>query len=163
MSGCTCVHASCADLCSELCTLVCTVLKSDPLSDPSTPRPFLPTHSVLPLLKSICKGVTPFLFACSTGVADIVKYLARIPHFNSWHRDGNERGAVQLAMNSGGEHQRLATWLRDNCRDEDNVGLPETNGTGRPSAERTRGGFQSDYRNACTFNPSKGKGRGKRS
>ena len=102
--------------------------------------------------------MTPFLFACSTGVVDIAYYLAMKDGFNTWHLDGYGRGAIQLASNSQGDRQRLAHWLRWSCWDDQGNRLPDTNAPGRPKEERTRGGYQAQYRWSVRYDTSKGRG-----
>ena len=83
--------------------------------------------------------MTPLLYACSTGLADVVKELAeRLADMNVV--DDNGRGCIQLASKTQGNNQMLATWLRRN------TDAPETSGKGRPRSEKQKGRLSSAYR-----------------
>ena len=83
---------------------------------------------------------TPLHFACSTGLADVVKLLAD-KEADLSKADGKGRGCIQLAANAQGEKSTLANWLRDNFPD-----LPETYGVGRAPGEKTRGSVAASFR-----------------
>ena len=135
---------------------MCTVVQNDSLPYHSPLRPLPPCHAVLPLINNNCKGSTPFLFACSTGVVDIVYFLAKFRGFNTWHLDDKGRGAVQLARGAQGDRERCATWLLANCKDDEGNPLPETNVSGRPMNEKRRGQFQPNYRGKYAYNIERG-------
>ena len=54
---------------------------------------------------------TPLHFACSTGLADVVKLLAT-KKADLTKLDGRGRVCLQLAANSQGDKQTLSNWLR---------------------------------------------------
>ena len=139
---------------------MCTVVQNDSLPYHSPLRPLPPCHAVLPLINNNCKGKTPFLFACSTGVVDIVYFLAKLRGFNTWHLDDKGRGAVQLARGAQGDRERCATWLLANCKDDQGNSLPETKVSGRRMNEKRRGQFQPNYRSKYQCNIERGKYQG---
>ena len=82
--------------------------------------------------------MTPLLYACSTGLADVVKELAeRLADMNVV--DDNGRGCLQLAISAQGANQPLAHWLREN------TGAMDTAGWGREVGEKQTGRVSSTY------------------
>ena len=82
--------------------------------------------------------MTPLLYACSTGLADVVVELAeRQADMNVV--DENGRGCLQLAMYAQGANQPLAQWLRENtaARDTDGWGREDQVG-GAPALQVSR-------------------------
>ena len=61
--------------------------------------------------KNVIQGMTPLHFACSSGMADCVTYLA-IHGADMTVEDDNNRGCLQLARQVQGNNQTLATWLK---------------------------------------------------
>ena len=77
--------------------------------------------------------MTPLHFLCATGVADCVRLLVE-KRADMSQEDYNGRGCLQLAKNSQGKKQTLATWLKQHA-----PAIPETSGKGRAKGEMTRG------------------------
>ena len=75
------------------------------------------------------------MLACSTGLADCVQFLA-MKKADFTKLDYNGRGCLQLAMNSQGDGQVLASWLTENVPD-----IPSSDGKGRDKADKYRGWF----------------------
>ena len=83
--------------------------------------------------------MTPLLYACSTGLADVVMELAeRRADMNVV--DDNGRGCLQSATNAQGTNQPLAKWLRQNTT------AWNTAGKGRAGWEKQTGHHSSTYR-----------------
>ena len=67
---------------------------------------------LLPVAHGSMEHENPVLhFACSTGLADVVKLLAT-KKADLTKLDGRGRGCLQLAANSQGDKQTLSNWLR---------------------------------------------------
>ena len=60
--------------------------------------------------------MTPFLLACSTGMADVVMMLVR-RGLDASHEDNKHRGALQLAEKCQGKNGDLKEWLLENAFD----------------------------------------------
>ena len=87
--------------------------------------------------------MTPLLYACSTGLADVVVELAeRRADMNVV--DDNRRGCLQLARSAQGKNQPLAQWLRENTR------AMNTAGWGREVGEKQTGRVSSTYRSSLS-------------
>ena len=93
------------------CFAPCTATYGQPyIWTDQTPCHFTPKEEAKKLLP-LAHGVTPLHFACSTGLADVVKLLAT-KKADLTKLDGRGRGCLQLAANSQGDKQTLSNWLR---------------------------------------------------
>ena len=76
--------------------------------------------------------MTPLLYACSTGLADVVIHLAK-RRADMTVVDDNGRGCIQLASKVQGTNQPLANWLREHTN------APATQGPGRAQQDKQSG------------------------
>ena len=91
--------------------------------------------------KTITRGRRRCIFAWGTGIADVVKVLAKYgANFNV--RDNLGRGCLQLAYFCQGNNKVLYEWLRTNVK---GIGRMTT-ARGRLPHERTTGAFSYEFR-----------------
>ena len=88
--------------------------------------------------KNVIQGMTPLHFACSTGMADCVKYLAE-QGADLTVVDKNGRGCLQFASQVQGKNQTLWNYLRKPF-----PYLRDTNGVAE--GEKKRGRWAQEHR-----------------